>query len=209
DLLRAMNEETGLSREQTREIAGNIIRASARLESVIAAMLDASQLEISGLQLMLVPTNMQAILDGAVAQFGNALRQRNLLLKMQGIDSLPSLRCDYRRLVQAFANLIGNAIKYTPDHGTVTIEGAIIPGGDGAEFVEVVVADTGIGIEPQFHQLIFEKFFRIGDPELHSTGRTKYLGAGPGLGLHIAKGVIEAHGGSIWVESEGEDEERL
>jgi len=209
DLLRAMNEETGLSREQTREIAGNIIRASARLESVIAAMLDASQLEISGLQLMLVPTNMQAILDTAVGQFGNALRQRNLLLKMRGIEALPSLRGDYRRLVQAFANLIGNAIKYTPDHGTVTIEGTIIPGGDGAEFVEVVIADTGIGIEPQFHQLIFEKFFRIGDPELHSTGMTKFKGAGPGLGLHIAKGVVEAHGGSIWVESEGEDEERL
>ena len=124
-------------------------------------------------------------------------------------EALPSLRGDYRRLVQAFANLIGNAIKYTPDHGTVTIEGTIIPGGDGAEFVEVVIADTGIGIEPQFHQLIFEKFFRIGDPELHSTGMTKFKGAGPGLGLHIAKGVIEAHGGSIWVESEGEDEERL
>src|SRR5690606_33710134 len=147
--------------------------------------------------------------DAAVGQFGNALRQRNLLLKMRGIEALPSLRGDYRRLVQAFANLIGNAIKYTPDHGTVTIEGTIIPGGDGAEFVEVVIADTGIGIEPQFHQLIFEKFFRIGDPELHSTGMTKFKGAGPGLGLHIAKGVVEAHGGSIWVESEGEDEERL
>lgn len=209
DLLKAMNEETGLSREQTREIAGNIIRASARLESVIAAMLDASQLEISGLQLMLVPTRMQAVLEAAAAEFSPALRQRNLLLEMQGIATLPTVRGDYRRLVQAFANLIGNAIKYTPDHGTVTVEGTVVPGDDGAQFVEIVVADTGIGIDPQFHQLIFEKFFRIGDPELHSTGMTKYKGAGPGLGLHIAKGVVEAHGGSIWVESDGEDEERL
>lgn len=209
DLLKAMNEESGLSREQTREIAGNIIRASARLESVIAAMLDASQLEISGLQLMLAPTQLQTILNAAATQFGPALRQRNLHLEMQGIDRLPSLRGDYRRLVQTFANLIGNAIKYTPDHGTITVEGAVVPGEDGADFLEVIVADTGIGIDPQFHQLIFDKFFRIGDPELHSTGMTKYKGAGPGLGLHIAKGVVEAHGGSIWVESDGEDEERL
>ncbi|KAA3661937.1 MAG: sensor histidine kinase, partial [Chloroflexi bacterium] len=62
---------------------------------------------------------------------------------------------------------------------------------------------------PKFHDLIFEKFFRIGDPQLHSTGSTKFKGAGPGLGLPIAKGVIEAHGGRIWVESDGEDEDRL
>jgi signal transduction histidine kinase len=198
-----------LSREQTREIAGHIIRASSRLESVIAAMLDASQLEVSGLQLMLMSTHLEPILRAVVADYSSALLRRSLLLEMEGVDSLPSLQGDYKRLVQAFANLIGNAIKYTPDHGTITIQGAVISGDGGSEFIEVVIADTGIGINPQFHQLIFEKFFRIGDPELHSTGATKYQGAGPGLGLHIAKGVFEAHGGSIWVESEGEDEKRL
>ena len=207
DLLRAMNEETGLSREQTREIAGNIIRASARLESVIAAMLDASQLEISGLQLMLVPTNMQAILDAAVGPFGNALRQRNLLLKMRGIEALPSLRGDYRRLVQAFANLIGNAIKYTPDHGTVTIEGRSYPAATARNSWRWSLPTQGWhrAAVPAAH---LREFFRISDPELHSTGMTKFRRR-PGLGLHIAKGVVEAHGGSIWVESEGEDEERL
>ena len=72
-----------------------------------------------------------------------------------------------------------------------------------------MISDTGIGIDEAFHDLIFEKFFRVGDPQLHSTGSTKFKGAGPGLGLPIAKGVIEAHDGRIWVESDGEDEERL
>jgi signal transduction histidine kinase len=123
---------------------------------------------------------------------------------------LPPIQADFKRLVQAFHNVIGNAIKYTPDHGRITIVGRELPVVDGErEQVEVVITDSGIGIDSQYHELIFEKFFRIGDPQLHSTGSTKFKGAGPGLGLPIAKGVIEAHEGRIWVESDGEDEERL
>jgi signal transduction histidine kinase len=86
----------------------------------------------------------------------------------------------------------------------------LIPSENGNnDFIEVVVIDHGIGIDPKYHELIFEKFFRIGDPQLHSTGSTKFRGAGPGLGLPIARGVIAAHDGHIWVESEGEDEKRL
>ena len=113
-------------------------------------------------------------------------------------------------MVQSFTNLLGNAVKYTPDSGHIFVKAAIVPGQTyEEEFLEIAIRDTGIGIDPKFHSLIFEKFFRIGDPQLHSTGNTKFKGAGPGLGLPIAKGVIEAHGGRIWVESELEDEERL
>jgi signal transduction histidine kinase len=73
----------------------------------------------------------------------------------------------------------------------------------------VEIKDTGIGIDPKNHDLIFEKFFRVSDPGLHSTGATKFMGAGPGLGLTIARGVIEGHGGRIWVESSGYDQEKL
>jgi signal transduction histidine kinase len=73
--------------------------------------------------------------------------------------------------------------------------------------VEIVVSDTGIGIAPEELERIFEKFYRVGDVLLHSTGRTKFKGAGPGLGLTIARGIVEAHGGRIWAESPGYDEE--
>ena len=129
---------------------------------------------------------------------------------MAGIDELPSIHADFKRLVQTFTNIIGNAIKYTPDYGGITIEARVIPSHEvDDDHVEISVSDSGIGIDPKFHDLIFEKFFRIGDPQLHSTGSTKFKGAGPGLGLPIARGVIEAHGGRIWVESMGEDETRL
>jgi signal transduction histidine kinase len=69
--------------------------------------------------------------------------------------------------------------------------------------VLVAIADTGVGIDPANLDLIFKKFFRTSDPSLHSTGTYKFMGAGPGLGLTIARGVIEGHHGEIWAESSG------
>lgn len=115
---------------------------------------------------------------------------------------LPFL-ADTERLYQAIHNIVVNAIKYTPDGGRITISGRLLPG-----FVEVTVADTGIGIAPENQELIFGKFDQLGNALLHSSGKTKFKGGGPGLGLPIARGIIEAHGGTIWVESEGYDEVR-
>lgn len=109
---------------------------------------------------------------------------------------------DEERLFQAFRNVIMNAIKYTPDGGSITINGRKLPG-----FVEVTVANSGIGVDPDDHARIFEKFGRLGSVSLHSSGKTKFKGGGPGLGLPITKGIIEAHGGAIWVELESYDEE--
>jgi signal transduction histidine kinase len=81
----------------------------------------------------------------------------------------------------------------------------VVQGSEGV--VEIVVRDAGIGIDAADQELVFEKFYRVGSADLHSTGSVKFKGAGPGLGLAIAKGVIEAHGGRIWVESKGHDEE--
>jgi signal transduction histidine kinase len=101
-----------------------------------------------------------------------------------------------------------NAIKYTPDGGTITISGKELPlsselpkGG-----IEIVVSDTGIGIDPRFKELIFAKFYQTGELALHSSGKTKFKGGGPGLGLAIARGIVEAHHGKLWVESPGYDE---
>jgi signal transduction histidine kinase len=209
DILAAMNDENALTREQTREIIGHINRATLQLESLISAMLDASQLDVDGMQLTFVKTRIDTIVRLAMEPMAQALRERRIQLATDGIHELPPIYADFKRLVQSFTNLLGNAVKYTPDNGRIHVTAAALTSTENDEYVEITISDTGIGIDPKYHQLIFEKFFRIGDPQLHSTGSTKFKGAGPGLGLPIAKGVIEAHGGRIWVESEGEDEQRL
>ncbi|MEM7333181.1 MAG: GAF domain-containing sensor histidine kinase [Chloroflexota bacterium] len=210
DILSAMNEENALTREQTREIVNHVNRATLQLEGLITAMLDASQLDVDGMQLTFVKTKIDTIIRLAIEPLAQASRERQISIGMQGVEELPSIQADFKRLVQTFTNIIGNAIKYTPDHGSIAIEARVIPSHEvDDDHIEIVISDSGIGIDSKFHELIFEKFFRIGDPQLHSTGSTKFKGAGPGLGLPIARGVIEAHGGQIWVESIGEDESIL
>ncbi len=139
----------------------------------------------------------------ALEPLTDAVRQRKLMVAARGLRDLPAISGDELRLVQAFRNVILNAIKYTPDGGRIDITGRV----EGDEAV-VTVRDSGIGIDPALLALIFEKFFRAQDPNYHSTGTTKFMGAGPGLGLTIARGVVQAHGGRIWAESEGCDPER-
>jgi signal transduction histidine kinase len=76
---------------------------------------------------------------------------------------------------------------------------------EGEHFVELIVADTGIGIDPSEQDRIFEQFYEVRDRRLHSTSKTDFMGGGAGLGLAITRGVAEAHGGWVWVESEGYD----
>jgi signal transduction histidine kinase len=148
----------------------------------------------------------------ATDNYKEAIRERKLSVQITDLEGLPAVQGDLQRLCQAFSNLIGNAIKFTPDGGSIAINGRTLD--DNADdrpqtFVEVLFADTGIGIDPSDQKLIFEKFYRVGAVELHSTGSTKFKGAGPGLGLPIAKGVVQAHGGKIWVESQGHDEAHM
>jgi signal transduction histidine kinase len=132
----------------------------------------------------------------------SALKARNLtLIRNDFHGNKEWIYVDPTRIQQALGNIINNAIKYTPDGGTITIDGRTLPG-----FIEVTITDTGIGVSPENQASIFEKFGQLGRVELHSSGKTKFKGGGPGLGLPIAKGILQAHGGSLWVESPGHDE---
>jgi signal transduction histidine kinase len=85
----------------------------------------------------------------------------------------------------------------------------LAPEGNLPPCAQITFADSGIGIDAQYHALIFEKFYRIGSSAQHTTSTTKFMGGGPGLGLPIAKGIIERHGGRLWVESAGHNAENL
>jgi signal transduction histidine kinase len=135
---------------------------------------------------------------------GETARKRRQTLEIRRFEgSNQWIYVDAGRVLQALRNIVENAIKYTPDGGSILIDGRTLPG-----FIEVIVKDTGIGISLENQSVIFEKFGQLGRLELHSSGKTKFKGDGAGLGLPIARGILEAHGGSIWVESEGYDEKK-
>jgi signal transduction histidine kinase len=108
-----------------------------------------------------------------------------------------------QQLQQVFWNLLSNAVKYTPDNGYVQVWGQEVEDG-----IEIIVEDTGIGINPADQIHIFGRFNVLEDVLYHSTSDTSFMGGGLGLGLYIVRGIVEAHGGRIWVESKGFDEER-
>jgi signal transduction histidine kinase len=118
----------------------------------------------------------------------------------------PSINADPSLIQKALYHLIVNAIKYTPDGGNVTLRSRAVTLENNSQGVELSVTDTGIGLDAEHHELIFEKFYQVGDVAIHSSGKTSFKGGGPGLGLAIVRGVARAHGGKTWVESTGHDE---
>ena len=173
-----------------------------RLRGIVDDMIDVSMIDNDLLRLNFQPMQITTMMDALSYEFEASLRNRNLTLERKDFEGNRQwVYADSVRLAQAFRNLINNAIKYTPDGGTITIDGRTLSG-----FIEVTVTDTGIGISPENQTVIFEKFGQLGRVELHSSGKTKFKGGGPGLGLPISRGILEAHGGSLWVESPGHDE---
>ncbi|MEW5960810.1 MAG: ATP-binding protein [Chloroflexota bacterium] len=183
-----------------------VVKGSERMKGVVDLMFDVTEADVGEMRLFKGQVNLEDVIEQAAQPFLTALDERRIAFGKVRIKELPVIEADGTRLVQAFENLIGNAIKYTPDGGTVTIEGRLSRLDKGEPAVEIIVTDTGIGIDPEHQERIFEKFFRVGDTLHHSTGKTKFKGAGPGLGLSLVKGIAEAHGGKVWVESLGHDE---
>lgn len=175
-----------------------------RLRTIVDDMIDVSMIDNDLLRLNYQPIQISQMLSALSLEMEPILRTRSLTIDIKEFDgSKQWISIDATRMTQALRNVINNAIKYTPDGGTITINGRKLSG-----FIEVTVADTGIGISAEDQATIFEKFGQLGRVDLHSSGKTKFKGGGPGLGLPIARGILEAHGGSIWVHSEGHDEIR-
>jgi signal transduction histidine kinase len=188
------------------------VKGAERLEALVNSTLDVAKIENSTLSLTKRAVYMWELFEPIEATYRKVLDARGLKLTID-IASLPPTLADAKLLYRTFDELISNAVKYTPDGGQITVTGDIYTaeeaGDDKANFVHLSVADTGIGIAPDHQRLIFEKFYQLGKVEVHSSSRTNYKGGGPGLGLAVARGIVEAHNGRIWAESPGFDEQNL
>lgn len=204
-LLRDAEKQGDKARQQRAE---GIASGAQRLHEVVDGMLDIVKIDNRTLQLSLHKLSLPLLLDSLVTSLRKSLEERQLTLTLDPMPDLPPIEADTESLAKMFSHLLHNAIKYTPNGGHIHVSGQRLSlSEEQGEFVEIVVADTGIGIDPEVQELIFLKFYHVGEVAFHSSGKTKFKGGGPGLGLAIVKGIVEAHGGRIWVNSPGYDEE--
>ena len=187
-----------------RTLLNGIHTGMHRLREIVDDMIDVSLIDNNLLSLNLQPIWINRIVGLLLEELKPTIADRNQKIDFRVFPGSEELIfADPERIYQAFKNVIVNAIKFTPDEGIITIDGRVLPG-----FIETTISDTGIGISVEDQATIFEKFEQVGEISLHSSGKTKFKGGGPGLGLAIARGIIDAHGGAIWVESPGFDEEK-
>jgi signal transduction histidine kinase len=196
--------------QELQQLVKGMYSGALRLHEIVNSMLEIAKIDSRALELSTEPLSMASLILNVAGHFERALAQRSLTLTIEDLRLLPHIEADAGALHKVFNHLLSNAIKYTPDGGKITIAGhALLPSQqypDGA--VEIVISDTGIGIDPDFHDLVFTKFYQTGEMALHSSSRVKFKGGGPGLGLPISRGIVQAHQGRLWVESPGYDEEK-
>jgi signal transduction histidine kinase len=200
-----LSEELGPTSDLAAFVDG-LLKGASRLTEIVDMMLDVSSLEGGEMALNRSSVHISQVIHYAVQEWQAAIEERGHTLVVEDLESLPPLEGDGNRLQQAFSQLINNAIKYTPDGGRIEINGQIYAEQD-SQFLEVTVKDSGIGVNPEDQHRIFDNFYRTGDLMKHSTGKVKFKGAGPGLGLSLVRGIVGAHSGRVWVESPGHDEE--
>ncbi|MFP4394408.1 MAG: GAF domain-containing protein [Anaerolineales bacterium] len=194
------------SSDTTDPFLHGIVNGTERMHGIVNSMLDVAMIDNQALNMTKRRVEIKDEYEPVCSSFMAALRERQITLTSEGIYDLPKIKADGGLIQKVLRNVIGNAIKYTPDGGRIHVAGQVIEVDGETPIVEITVEDTGIGIDPEYQELIFEKFYQMGEVAVHSSGRTKFKGGGPGLGLAIARGIIQAHGGRIWVESAGHDE---
>jgi two-component system sensor histidine kinase VicK len=136
------------------------------------------------------------VLEEIAVQIAPFVTQRDQQMSIGTEPGLIHPRVDRDYLGQAILNVAMNAVRFTPDGGSIELNACRVEGG-----IEIAVSDTGIGIREEDQERIFAKLVELKDINLHSSGTAEFNSSGLGLGLSIARGIVEAHGGSIRVES--------
>ncbi|HSM56801.1 MAG TPA: hybrid sensor histidine kinase/response regulator [Candidatus Sulfomarinibacteraceae bacterium] len=171
-----------------------------RISQVINEVINVTRITSGTLQLSLGPVRLGDLTSRVVEEFRQTIAERQLTLTVGDFSHLPVIQADGKQLSIALKNILSNAVKYTPDGGRVTVEAHLMD-----DAIDITVSDTGIGIPVDEQRHIFEQFYVLESIDHHSTSKSAFQGGGLGLGLAIAQGIIEAHDGRVWVESEGHD----
>jgi signal transduction histidine kinase len=200
-----------------------IMRGSQRLKHIVDDLLEAARLEARSLYMAREAINPLSMVNDILSEFKVKCERRKLHLELRDFPHDIMIRGDIHHLKRAFGRLMENAIKFTPEGGWVRIAGRILSQSDvvalstslrafsesffdgvmSEGYLQISITDSGIGIEKDDQLRIFDKFQEVGDISAHSTSQVGFGGKGVGLGLTLAKGIIETHEGLVWVESPG------
>jgi signal transduction histidine kinase len=160
-----------------------------RLITLINSLLDLAKMEAGMMAYRFEQKNLTPLIDQVVKEIGPIIEGKKIIVESKGTERLPMVKIDGERILQALRNIVGNAIKFTPEGGRVSVLARTVDRG-----VEVSVSDTGPGIPEESLPTLFEKFKQ-------ANPKGTYKNKGTGLGLAIAKQIIISHGGKIWAES--------
>jgi PAS domain S-box-containing protein len=207
--------------EEMLQLLEMIHSSGARLNETVSHLLKVARIETSNTGITRSALCLNDILDFVREGFETILEERGQRLILLGGESVPLFCGDREFLEEIFTQLLGNAVKFTPDGGEIRIEAQSVDQTllehkeemlcrfnqrfyeqMGCKcYLQVEVRDSGIGVDIDEQLKIFDKFYEIGEIRHHSTGKHKFQGKGTGVGLAIVKGMVEAHGGMVWVES--------
>ena len=182
-------KDVKFSSAQIRDGLAVIEDEADRLARLIQDLLDVSRMTAGGIRLELGDFPLPVLAADVVRSFAPTVDER-FEFQLRFLDDMPPVHGDYERCRQVLANLISNAVKYSPEGGTIRIGGW--PEDD---YAVCYVSDQGIGIPLEEHEAIFHRFYRV-------DNRLRRETQGSGLGLFITRAIVEAHGGHIWVESQ-------
>lgn len=168
-----------------------IYREADRLQRLVSDLQELSQVEAGAFELHLQPIDVIDLVEATVKRLELQFVDKGVFLESDVPNGLPPVRADHDRINQVMLNLVGNALQYTPGGGRVRITAI-----RHEDEIYISISDTGIGIPPEHFQHLFTRFYRV------DKSRSR-VGGGSGIGLTIAKHLVEAHGGRIWVESPG------
>lgn len=178
--------EPGMSHEARARQAELISRAVDRMDHLIGELLDIGRIESGSFPISRAPVLLSDLLEEVMAMFRPQAAERGIDLTCEDRSETGTIMCDRDQLMRVFSNLVGNAVKFTPARGRVAVRARRV-----GDVVEVSVRDTGSGIPADDLVHVFDRFWQ--------SDRTRRFGTG--LGLVIAKGIVESHGGRIWAES--------
>ena len=182
------DQSESLPEEKKKEVLGIIVRETERLARMVNDLLDVSRMEAGVLSYELEPVSFDELLENII-QIHSSL-QAHHIIDIQIENDLPKVLADRDRMSQVLLNLLTNATRYSPNDTTIRLKARR----DGDDFVRVSVSDEGIGIPERDRERIFEKFAMLPKPG--------WVKKGTGLGLFITKGIVDGHGGRLWVDSD-------